>query len=245
VSKVEPELVPEGTVAGQEREIGGIRMVWCPPGRFVMGSPPNEAGRGGDERQHEVTLTRGYWLAKYECTQEEWERVMGSNPSHFWGDGKQPVENVNWNEVQEWVAKMKERHPLPEGWEWSLPTEAQWEYACRAGTSGAYAGELEEMGWYDRNSGSKPHEVGQKRANTWGLHDMHGNVLEWCADWYGDYPGGSVTDPEGATVGSDRVYRGGSWDSNGNYSRSASRFRLFPNYRNKNLGFRVAVGPQR
>ena len=240
VSKVEPELVPEGTAAGQEREIGGIRMVWCPPGRFEMGSPPNESGRGGDERQHEVTLTRGYWLAKYECTQGEWERMMGSNPSEFQGSSR-PVEEVSWNDVQEWMEKMKERHPLPEGWEWSLPTEAQWEYACRAGTSGAYAGELEEMAWYRENSGSKPHEVGQKRANEWGLHDMNGNVFEWCADWYGDYPGGSVTDPEGPVSGSYRVLRGGSWNLDDSYCRSALRYRDSPAYQGNFLGFRVAV----
>jgi formylglycine-generating enzyme required for sulfatase activity len=107
-----------GRIAGQEREIGGIRMVWCPPGRFVMGSPPNESSRSEDERQHEVTLTSGYWLAKYECTQEEWERMMGSNPSRRQGSSR-PVEDVSWNYVQEWMEEMKERHPLPEGWEWS------------------------------------------------------------------------------------------------------------------------------
>jgi formylglycine-generating enzyme required for sulfatase activity len=185
-------------------------------------------------------LTSGYWLAKYECTQEEWERVMGSNPSNFRGPSR-PVEEVSWNDVQEWMEKMKERHPLPEGWEWSLPTEAQWEYACRAGTSGAYAGELEEMGWYGGNSGRTTHEVGQKRANGWGLHDMHGNVFEWCADRYGDYPGGSVTDPEGPGNGSFRVRRGGSWLLSASYCRSAYRFRYYPGFRNDNLGFRVAV----
>ena len=248
VSKVEPELVPEGTAAGQEREIGGIRMVWCPPGRFVMGSPPNESSRSTDERQHEVTLTSGYWLAKYECTQGQWESIMGANPSYFEGSSRLPVDDVSWNDVQEWMAKMKKRHPLPEGWEWSLPTEAQWEYACRAGTSGAYAGELEEMGWYYRNSdyrnsGIKTHEVGQKKANGWGLHDMHGNVFEWCADRYGDlWRRGSVTDPEGTGNGSGRVTRrGGCWGSLARYCRSADRDGNGPGIRNNGLGFRVAV----
>jgi formylglycine-generating enzyme required for sulfatase activity len=125
-----------------------------------------------------------------------------------------------------------------------LPTEAQWEYACRAGTTGDYAGNLDEMGWYGSNSGNKPHPVGQKRANAWGLHDMHGNVWEWCLDWYGNYPGGSVTDPKGAGSGSVRVLRGGCWNYVAGNCRSANRGGNVPGFRNGSLGFRLVLAPQ-
>ena len=130
-------------------------MVWCPPGEFPMGSPSDEKGRGDDETQHQVKLTKGFWLAKTECTQGQWVDVAGSNPSRFRG-ADLPVESVSWNEVSEWLKKKNDRDPLPAGWKWELPTEAQWEYACRAGSRGAYGGtgNLNEMGWSSDNSGS-------------------------------------------------------------------------------------------
>ena len=138
----------EGSRAGEVREFGGIEMVWCPPGEFLMGSPTSESDRSDDETQHRVTLTRGFWMAKTETTLGQWERMMGDNPSQFTGEDL-PVETVSWDDVLGWLEKMNEKTPLPSGWKWALPTEAQWEYACRAGTETAFAGtgELDEMGW--------------------------------------------------------------------------------------------------
>ena len=232
----------EGSRAGEVRDYGGIEMVWCPPGEFLMGSPEDEADRSDDETQHRVTLTNGFWMAKTETTQRQWERVMGENPSGFSGEDL-PVETVNWYDVQGWLEKMNEKAPLPSGWKWALPTEAQWEYACRAGTERAFAGDLDEMAWYFENSGSTTNPVGTKKANAWGLHDMHGNVWEWCSDWYGDYSSGSSSDPTGATTGVYRVYRGGSWGRNAQYCRSAYRYGFTPVLRFNYLGFRPALVP--
>jgi len=133
---------------------------------------------------------------------------------------------------------------LPEGYEYTLPTEAQWEYACRAGTTGDYAGRLDSMGWYDANSGNETHPVAQKQANAWGLYDMHGNVWEWCRDWYGNYPGGTVHDPVGPSSGSFRVSRGGCWFGSAHYCHSADRSWNGPSSRYDSLGFRLALAPQ-
>ena len=213
-----------------------MKMVWCPPGSFLMGSPSGEPGRDTDEMPHRVTLTKGFWMAKTPVTQRQWKSVMGDNPSRFKGDDL-PVENVSWNDCQEFCRRCREA-----GVDLRLPTEAQWEYACRAGTTGPYAGSanLDVMGWYGGNSRQKTHPVGQKQPNAWGLHDMHGNVLEWCAEWYGDYPDGSVTDPKGASSGWGRVARGGSWNNSVTYCRSAYRFNYFPSCTSGSLGFRPA-----
>ena len=152
----------EGTRAGEVRILGGIEMVWCPPGEFLMGSPASEADRRNDETQHRVTLTRGFWIAKTETTQGQWESVTVESPSAFNGVDL-PVESVSWEDVQGWLEKMNEKTPLPGGWKWSLPTEAQWEYACRAGTETAYAGVLTNMAWYADNSGLTPNPVGAKQ----------------------------------------------------------------------------------
>ncbi len=179
---------------------GGMEMVWCPPGRFLIGE--SGGGRMNDTMQHWVELTKGFWMAKVPVTQAQWRSVMGNNPSSHKGDNL-PVECVSWNDVQEfcWTT----------GNGLQLPTEAQWEYACRAGTTGPYGGtgRLDEMGWYDGNSGLKLHPVGTKQPNAWGLYDMHGNVYEWCADWYGAYEDRVMTDPKGASAGAYRVMRGG------------------------------------
>ena len=232
----------EGSRAGEVRDFGGIEMVWCPPGEFLMGSPEDEAYRGDDETQHRVTLTRGFWMAKTETTQGQWKRVMGGNPSDFSGEDL-PVETVSWDDVQKWLEKMNEKTPLPSGWKWALPTEAQWEYACRAGTESAFAGDLDEMAWYGENSGSTTNPVGTKQANAWGLHDMHGNVWEWCSDWYGDYSSGSSSDPTGATTGDRRLRRGGSWSGFAQRCRSAGRSGGTPGDRYYGLGFRPALVP--
>ena len=240
-----------------------LDLVWVDPGTFIMGSPKDERGRQDNETQHEVTLTKGYWLGRYQVTQAQYEAIMGTNPSNFKG-ADLPVEMVNWDEAKEFCAKLtaseKAAGRLPEGYEYTLPTEAQWEYACRAGTTTAFNNDLNipkesqvkdnpcpnlnKVGWYGYNSDQKTHPVGQKQPNGWGIYDMHGNVWEWCLDWYGAYPTESVTDPTGPEKGSYRVLRGGGWDSNGAYyCRSAHRYYYYPDYNWRSYGFRVALAP--
>ena len=253
--------------AVQTFDLGGgvsLELVWCPPGEFIMGSPAGEEGRGYDEVQHQVTLTKGFWLGKYPVTQRQWETVMGNNPSRFkvgemlglfvQEKTEHPVENVSWDDCQAFCGKLNEKlaaredarpgvaageRASPRAGEFRLPTEAEWEYACRAGTVGPFAGDLDDMGWYASNSGKTTHPVGQKRANAWGLCDMHGNVWEWCEDWYGNYPSGSVTDPVGAASGSYRVARGGRWSGYASHCRSAIRVHYHPDYRIGYIGLRV------
>ncbi len=229
---------------GLRGEVGKIEVRWIPAGRFTMGSPTSEEGRSWDEVAHEVVLSRGFFMAETECTQGQWEAVMGGNPSHFKGKDR-PVEKVSWEETVEFCRKLtlKQRQEglLPEGWEWRLPTEAEWEYAARAGTTGARHGELDAIAWHGGNSGNETHGVKGKQANAWGLYDMVGNVWEWCGDWYGDYPTGSVTDPTGPGSGSFRVSRGGSWFGVAWFARSAFRNGLGPGFRNNDLGFRPAL----
>ncbi len=248
-----PEGSPhQGSQAGERTtvRVGAqeLALRWCPAGTFTMGSPvglfKGEAGRFGDETQHRVTLTRGFWMGETEVTQGLWREVMGDNPSYFKNGDNYPVENVSWEGCQKFVQALNSRHPQA-GMRWSLPTEAQWEYACRAGTTGAYTGtgKLDEMGWYVGNSGAHTHPVGQKKPNAWGLYDMHGNVYEWCADWYDDNPSGAVTDPQGPSTGSFRVLRGGSWSSPARDCRSARRGANDPGDSYTDLGLRVALLP--
>ena len=217
-------------------------FAFCPAGSFTMGSPEYEEDRSSDEKQVKVTLTKGFWMAKTELTQAQWTAVMGNNPSHFNGDDL-PVETVSWDDAQEFIKKVNSSGVMPSGWKMALPTEAQWEYACRAGETGPYSGgAIEQVAWHDENSGGETHPVGTKKPNAWGLHDMHGNVREWCADWYGDSRRGG-TDPSGPSSGVDRVDRGGSWYSLAAYCRAANRFRNNPDIRNRYLGFRPALVP--
>ena len=235
-----------------------LDMIWIKPGTFIMGSPENELGRANDEDQYEVTLTQGYWLGKFEVTQAQYEAVMGKNPSYwYWKGADLPVEMVCWNDAMEFCAKLtaseKAAGRLPEGYEYTLPTEAQWEYACRAGTTTALNSgknlsseekcpEMDEVGWYKYNSDEATHPVGQKQPNAWGLYDMHGNVWEWCKDWYGSYPSSAEMDPTGPDSGSDRVLRGGSWYGSASSCRSAIRIYNYPDYYLSNdHGFRVAL----
>ena len=222
--------------------INGVEFAfrWCPAGAFTMGSPKSEDGRDNDETQHKVTLTKGFWMLETEVTQKQWKAVMGSNPDcKFKGDNL-PVENVSWTDCQEFCKKCAQL-----GFPVQLPTEAQWEYACRAGTTGAYAGNLDEMAWYGYYSNPKgtskeatTHPVGTKKPNAWGLYDMHGNVWEWCQDWYAkEYPSGSVTDPTGPSSGSYRVVRGGGWHSDARRCRSANRDYYGPRLPGRLLGF--------
>ena len=227
-----------------------MEMLWCAPGTFTMGSPANEAGRGSNETEHNVTLTQGFWLGKHEVTQNQYEAVMGTHPRSFKGENL-PVTDVSWNDATSFCKKLTERERkagrLPDGWEYALPTEAQWEYACRAGTKTAYSfGDA--ITKKQATFGRKKTSVGSNAANPWGFFDMHGNVWEWCADWYGTYPSGSVTDPTGpasgssrgrSDVGAPRICRGGSWNNTGPYLRSAEREYSAPGSLSGSLGFRV------
>jgi formylglycine-generating enzyme required for sulfatase activity len=222
----------------------GVTLTLCyiPPGNFIMGSPATEEARFDVEDQVKVRLSQGFWLAQTECTQAQWRLVMGTNPSHFKGDNL-PVEQVSWEEAYAFVIKLNDMDVLTAGWKWSLPTEAQWEYACLAGTTGPYAGELNQMAWYGHNSCSKTHPVGTKAANAWGLHDMHGNVAEWCADaWDGSRKLAGGTDPVGMDSSS-RAFRGGSWSFLESGCRSAYRNWNLPGLHSYLLGFRPAVVP--
>ncbi len=224
-------------------------FVWIPPGTFVMGSPPDEEGRWDAEVQHTVTLTQGFWLSDHEVTQEEYQAVTGSNPSNFKGDLNRPVERVSWDDAVLYCQKLTERERaagrITAQQAYRLPTEAEWEYAARAGTTGARYGEVDAIAWWAGNSGSQTQPVRQKAANAWGLYDMLGNVWEWCSDLYGSYPSGSATDPMGPSSGSDRVYRGGCWFNFAGYVRSAVRYGLDPGGRNLYLGFRPALSSAR
>jgi formylglycine-generating enzyme required for sulfatase activity len=192
----------------------------------------------------EVSLSQSFWLAKTEVTQAQWEAVMGSNPSEFKGPNL-PVENVSWEDAQDFIAKLNEKQILPQGWKFALPSEAQWEYACRAGEKGPYSGgNLDEVGWYKDNSDSQTHDVAKKRPNALGLYDMHGNVYEWCSDWYEDTLKGGA-DPVGPASGVDRVFRGGSWFYDASVCRAARRNRYYPGFRYIDLGFRPALVPSR
>ena len=225
--------------------INGVEYAfrWCPSGTFQMGSPRDEAARYDDETQHQVTLSRGFWMLETVVTQEMWEKVMGNNPSNFKG-ANLPVERVSWDDSQEYIKKLNDLKIAPAGFKFSLPTEAQWEYACRAGTTTAYHFGNTLTQQQANFGGNQTRDVGSYPANAWGLRDMHGNVWEWCADWFGDYPSGAVTDPTGAERGSVRVIRGGSWYNLAEDCRSALRGRHDPSYRSSDIGLRLSLVSQ-
>ena len=225
----------------------GMKFVLIPAGSFTMGSPSDEPGRDSDERQHRVTISKPFYLQTTEVTQGQWRRVMGNNPSYFKNCGDDcPVEQVSWNDAQEFIRKLNQMEGIDK---YRLPTEAEWEYAARAGSTTRYyfgddESSLGRYAWYSRNSGKRTHPVGQKRPNAWGLYDMHGNIWEWCQDWIGDYPSGHVIDPKGPSSGEFRVLRGGSWYYFARNVRSAYRCRLNPVLRyhsyHGSFGLRVA-----
>ena len=240
---------------GGNRVDPGQRFVWLPAGQFVMGSPTNEVDRQSDEGpQTRVALTRGFFLGRYEVTQGEYLSVIGSNPSYFTGDTNRPVERVSWNDATNYCAQLTAQQVvagrLPAGWAYRLPTEAEFEYVSRAGSTNRFSygddpgyTQLANYAWYSANSKNTAHPVGGKLPNRWGLYDMSGNVWEWCSDWYGAYPGGSVTDPQGSVSGSYRVIRGGDWYDGARYCRSAYRFYVNPSGKNNEIGFRVVLAP--
>jgi len=234
----------------------GMKLVLIPKGTFQMGSPIEEEGRGIDEEQHQVTISKDYYLGVTEVTQGQYEKVMGTNPSHFQtrvirksDSSMYPVESVSWDDAVEFCKRLSD---LPEetkaGRVYRLPTEAEREYACRAGSKTAYsfgasAKSLGNYAWFGENSNFQTHPVSEKKPNAWGLYDMHGNVWEWCSDWYGDYPKGAANDPTGPREASIRVRRGGSWDFEAAHCRSALRDWYDPSYRRSDLGFRLALSP--
>ena len=222
----------------------GMEFKLIPAGTFTMG----DASGLNNETPHEVTLTKPFKMGVHEVTQDQYEQVMGVNPSEYKG-ADNPVETVSWEDAVEFCRKLSELPAEKEaGNVYRLPTEAEWEYACRAGTTTKYSfgdddSELGDYAWHSKNSVLKTHPVGSKLPNAWGLYDMYGNVGEWCQDWYGEYPSGAVTDPSGATSGSLRVFRGGGWFGPAVECRSAGRGRFLPSYRYYFFGFRVSLSP--
>jgi formylglycine-generating enzyme required for sulfatase activity len=258
-----------GSKASDQREVGGFKLRWCAKGRWLMGSPPDERERRPDERQVKVTLTHGFWVGKYSVTQEQWRRVMGALPGELSaGAGDEfPVYNVNYTETEalcrNLTALQRASRDLPDGWEFRLPTEAQWEYACRAGTTTATAfgdrlssRQANFRGDFPYNGADKgptlgrTEKVGKYLANAWGIHDMHGNVYEWRRDWYHQgLPGGTDPDLSSAKASGQRnrdgsvsrVRRGGCWADKGWPCRSACRLRFEPERRADHIGFRVVA----
>jgi formylglycine-generating enzyme required for sulfatase activity len=250
---------PQGPVAAFDRFAGkeagdemrkGIRMRlnWVPSGWFVMGSPESEEGRIVKmEAQVEVTITKGFWMGKFEVTQDEYKKILGINPSrHIQGGGDAPVDQVSWDDAINFCIKLTEQEKgkgnLPNGWRYDLPTEAQWEYACRAGTETPFCGEpLDEYAWYsDENNRFRTQPVGTKKPNAWGLHDMHGNLREWCRDWFVSELA-SGADPSGPPTGEGKVYRGGFFNHPKTHCRAASRSGIAPNHNDDTFGFRVVL----
>jgi formylglycine-generating enzyme required for sulfatase activity len=234
----------------------GMRFVWIPPGTFMMGSPKEELNRNIDEIYHKVTLTKGFYMGIHPVTQEQWNVVMGNNPSHFKGEKNLPVESVSWEDCQGFVKKLREKDKK----QYRLPTEAEWEYACRAGTNtpfhfgktistdqANYYGAIVCGNGKEGKYREKTTPIGNFPANAWGLHEMHGNVWEWCQDWLGDYPENNVVDPQGPKKGEYRVLRGGSWVDPPYTCRSACRCGFAPDSRyytcGCGFGFRLCVTP--
>jgi formylglycine-generating enzyme required for sulfatase activity len=226
----------------------GMKFVWIPPGTFVMGSPKEEKDRQPDETQHRVTLTKGFYMGVYPVTQEQWQGIMGSNPSEFKGKMHLPVEQVSWNDCQAFIKKLQEKDKK----QYRLPSEAEWEFCCRAGTTTPYYfGEAISTDQANFNGEStfavgkqglfrkSTIPVGSFPANRLGLHDMQGNVWQWCQDWHGEYSQKDMVNPQGPDAGPFRELRGGSWINHPRYCRSASRLGRSPDLRSNNLGFRV------
>ncbi len=225
----------------------GLELIHVKAGTFTMGSDSDEPQRDKAEGPRtEVTLTHPFWLGKTEVTQAQYEAIVGLNPSRFKEVGPNaPVEEVSWDDAMKFcellnLRERKAKH-LPRGYEYTLPTEAQWEYACRAGTTGSYAGNPASMGWSNGNSKGTTHPVAQLQPNQWGFYDMSGNILEWCYDWYDDYPGGKVRNPSGPVRGHFRIARGGSWRMDARVGRSAARAGGSQGRRDYTIGFRLAL----
>ncbi|OQX16462.1 MAG: hypothetical protein BWK76_11600 [Desulfobulbaceae bacterium A2] len=231
----------------------GMEFVKVPAGSFMMGrkdDPFSNEGGSDEKPAHQVAISQDFWIGRFEVTQAQWHAVMGKNPSLFKSNSvgedshNYPVENVSWEDIQKFIEKLNAK----EGKNYRLPTEAEWEYACRSGgKEQKYCGgnEVDAVAWYDGNSGKHTHRVGSKQANGLGIHDMNGNVWEWCSDWYDEkyYAKSPATDPQGPSKGEYRVNRGGSWYNGAGYARAAIRSVIGPGGRNGSLGFRL-LAPQ-
>ena len=231
----------------------GMEFVLINPGKFLMGSPADEPGRYTGERQHRVNLTEPFYLQTTEVTQRQWQALMGENPSvHKRCGDSCPVEQISWEDAQRFIQKLNRKEGTDK---YRLPTEAEWEYACRASSTTALPNgdiielecgldpNLDPSGWYCGNSQDMIKPVAGKKPNAWGLYDMLGNVQEWCQDWFGGYPDDEVVDPEGPKEGTYRVMRGGVWYSPARDVRCASRFGSPPHYRFQHIGFRIGKTP--
>jgi formylglycine-generating enzyme required for sulfatase activity len=256
----------EGRRAGQQRSDNEMNMkfIWCPPGKFTMGSPKSETHRRDNEEQAEVTLTAGFWLAKTELRQVEWLWIMETRPwkgkEGVKDDNDHPASCISWDDVlafcRKFTTQERKAGRLPEGYRYTLPTEAQWEYACRAGSTTAFSfGDDESLmgdyAWWggtigDGNAAKEPyaHRVGAKKANPWGLCDMHGNLAEWCRDGYQEKASGGA-DPEGFSDEPLRTIRGGNWADWARWCRSATRLRLKRDNADCHMGLRLAICPVR
>ncbi len=247
-AQVDTELSPAGiSQAGEARTFDGIAFCWIPAGSFTMGSYPSDQPNGDparihDEIPHTVTISQGFWMGRYEVTQGEWTAVMGSNPSEITGDDRLPVETVNWNDCQAFIKRLNETQS---GSVYRLPTETEWEYACRAGTKTPYSfGTTLSIAQANLHGGPDTTVVvGSYPPNAWNLHDMHGNVDEWCQDWRREYTEEAQTDPQGPSTGKFRNIRGGSWRSSDNFHRVSFRNGNEPTVRQASLGFRLVRNP--
>ena len=227
--------VNPGTVV---KNSNGMEFAYIPAGSFQMGSANGEPN---EQPVHQVTISSGFYMGRYEVTQAQWQKVMGNNPSTFSSCGENcPVDQVSWDDAQEFIKKLNAQN---DGYQYRLPSEAEWEYACRAGTTGDYEGELNSIAWYTTNAEYKTHPIGQKQANAWGLYDMHGNVAEWVMDLETNNYDGAPTDGSAIekAVSTNRMERGGSWRLDDKHLRSAQRSDAAPDYRFKDLGFRLAA----
>ncbi len=238
----------------KSNEIDNIKeqlMIWVPPGSFMMGSHPDEIGyyEMEDGLPFNATLSKGFWLGQYPVTQSCWNAVLKNNPSHFQKDGwDRPVENVSWDDAINFCMQLNEdfEEIIPSNYAFSLPTEMQWEYACRAGTetmhySGNSAQDLVRVAWFSANSGDQTHKVGEKMANPWGFYDMHGNVSEWCFDQPVDFPKISATDWIGFSGLNFHTYRGGSWEDEQGGLRSADSAYAISTLKKPTIGFRISL----
>jgi len=246
---VESWALALGVISGGQPEsvwtdpVTGMEFGYVPGGSFMMGDIFDDGYFDDEKPVHEVRLS-GFYMGKYPVTQEQWEKVMGNNPSYFRKGGDYPVEKVSWDDAQKFIAELTKMNNGRYGFR--LPSEAEWEYAARSGgKKERYAGgdDIDAVAWYKDNSDRSTHPVGQKAPNGLGLHDMSGNVWEWCQNWYGNYSSVSAKNPVGPSTGSYRVKRGGSWNGTAGLCRSAYRYRDSPDVRNVNLGLRLALSP--
>ena len=246
-AKSKPEVVQSKNII----QFLGMEFVLIKPGTFMMGSSADEPGRDDDETQHSVTLTKNFYIQTTEVTQGQWRKVMGNNKAYFRDSGEDyPIESVSFDDCQEFIRKLNKQENTNK---YRLPTEAEWEYACRAGSKTAFTNgditkkdfvhntNLDQIAWYSANAERRTNPAGQKKPNKWGLYDMHGNVWEWCQDWHAMYPYQYLIDPKGPSSGKRRVFKGGSWLNDAAQCRSANRFREIPSFKSRYLGFRLVM----